>query len=187
MGHVQEYSVVGIVQDPGTSREDLDCSGLWRSARRPWPVLELDDLRLDRRPLPHPRDQRIFRAESVRDGRSIRWQWRLSVVARQSRYFFITRYGDLGCDCSRYTLVLYDARKLSSVLRSSVLRQWTPTPLKELTFETTASNEFMVARAALDRRGTLLFVGVRDGHRQLFRLSASSGSLEQLTHASYVG
>jgi hypothetical protein len=102
-------------------------------------------------------------------------------------FFFITRYGDLGCDCNRYTLSLYDARKLSAVLGSTSLRsRWSPAPLKEVTFETTASNEFMVGiyEPRWADADTLEFIGVRDGQRQVFRLTASTGALSQLTHVS---
>lgn len=104
----------------------------------------------------------------------------------RSKFLFVTHRGDIACDCLRYTLSVYDALELGRVLRSSPTRRLQPAPMAEVSFETHSSYEFMagISEPRWIDAGTILFVGNRSGFRQLFRLSAATGALVQLTNMS---
>lgn len=103
----------------------------------------------------------------------------------RTRFLVITYNGDLGCDCLRYRLDVHDAGRIAQALQAPAASA-PPAPIASAAFETRSSTEWMagISQPRWVDEDHVLFVGVEEGLRQLFRLDAATEALARLTQAS---
>jgi dienelactone hydrolase len=96
------------------------------------------------------------------------------------RVFYVTRRGDLACDCNVYELVVHDYARLSHALKRGQSR---PEPVGRVSLRS-SSNRPAIQNARWADDEHVAFLGAEDERAaQIFRFTVSAGALEKWSSA----
>jgi len=104
------------------------------------------------------------------------------VPSPQGRYFFfVTRHGDLDCDCNVYELSVFDVEDVDRAFKEK-----TPIPRARRTVIMRHKEQAIQAAAWVDGESGIEFTGIRTpgGRKQIYRLDVATGELRELTQVS---
>lgn len=104
--------------------------------------------------------------------------------ASGTHFFFVTKRGDLACDCNRYELKVYSAADVRASLRRGESRDGgqEPRPLRAIEFATESNHAGISDARWIDAGAAIAFLGAQGTSRpQVYRLTLASGKLDALT------
>ncbi|MEJ1962119.1 MAG: prolyl oligopeptidase family serine peptidase [Gammaproteobacteria bacterium] len=100
---------------------------------------------------------------------------------RNSRFFFVTRSGNLDRDCSNYVLRVFDVASLTEPQNTDGIAE----PKRSATICSSSSELFKpgISAARWENEDSLIFTGVEaQGPKRLYRLNVASGTLSPLSN-----